>query len=174
MAFFDKLKSGLSKTKNAIMGQIDDLFKSFVKVDEDLLDELEELLICADVGVGATEEIIEELRERIKDGRLKEKDETLDTLKEMLKEMIGKGGPLDLSGTPSVILVIGVNGVGKTTSIAKIANKLKSEGKDIVLAAAEHSAQRRSTSLRYGRAVSVSTLSSRARAPTLRRLCLML
>ena len=137
MAFFDKLKSGLSKTKNAIMGQIDDLFKSFVKVDEDLLDELEELLICADVGVGATEEIIEELRERIKDGRLKEKDETLDTLKEMLKEMIGKGGPLDLSGTPSVILVIGVNGVGKTTSIAKIANKLKSEGKDIVLAAAD-------------------------------------
>ena len=137
MAFFDKLKSGLSKTKNAIMGQIDDLFKSFVKVDEDLLDELEELLICADVGVGATEEIIEELRERIKDGRLKEKDETLDTLKEMLKEMIGKGGPLDLSGTPSVILVIGVNGVGKTTSIAKIANKLKSEGKDVVLAAAD-------------------------------------
>ncbi len=137
MAFFDRLKSGLAKTKNAIVGQIDELFKSFVKVDEDLLDELEELLICADVGVGATEEIIEELRERIKDGRLKEKEETLDTLKSMLKEMIGEGGALNTASSPSVILVIGVNGVGKTTSIAKIANSLKSQGKDVVLAAAD-------------------------------------
>ncbi len=137
MAFFDKLKSGLSKTKNAIVGQIDELFKSFVKIDEDLLDELEELLICADVGVGATEEIIEDLREKIKNGRLKEKDETLGALKDMLKDMIGEGEPLKMSTTPSVILVIGVNGVGKTTSIAKIANQLKSEGKDVVLAAAD-------------------------------------
>ena len=137
MAFFDRLKNGLAKTKSAIVGQIDELFKSFVKVDEDLLDELEELLICADVGVGATEEIIEELRERIKDGRLKEKEETLATLKDMLKEMIGDGGALNMSTTPSVILVIGVNGVGKTTSIAKIANSLKMQGKDVVLAAAD-------------------------------------
>ena len=137
MAFFDKLKSGLSKTKNAIVGQIDDLFKSFVKVDEDLLEELEELLICADVGVGATEEIIEALREKVKDGRLKEKEETLSALKDMLKEMIGEGAELDLASNPSVILVIGVNGVGKTTSIAKIANSLKSQGKSVVLAAAD-------------------------------------
>lgn len=137
MAFFDKLKSGLSKTKNAIFGGIDELFKSFVRVDEDLLDELEELLICADVGVGATEEIIEALRDKIKDGRLKEKEETLAVLKDMLADMIGEGEPLDLSTTPSVILVIGVNGVGKTTSIAKIANSLKKEGKEVVLAAAD-------------------------------------
>lgn len=137
MAFFDKLKSGLSKTKNAIFGGIDELFKSFVRVDEELLDELEELLIGADVGVGATEEIIEELREKIKDGRLKEKEETLKVLKDMLAETIGEGEPLDLATTPSVILVIGVNGVGKTTSIAKIANSLKKEGKDVVLAAAD-------------------------------------
>ena len=117
MAFLDKLKAGLSKTKNAIFGQIDDVLKAFVRVDEELLEELEELLICADVGVGATEEIIDELREQIKDGRLKEKDQVVDALKGILSEMIGEGKPLTLETTPSVVLVIGVNGAGKTTSI---------------------------------------------------------
>ena len=137
MAFLDKLKAGLSKTKNAIFGQVDNVLKAFVKVDEDLLDELEELLICSDVGVNATEEIIDELRERIKDGRLKEKDQVTDALREILGEMIGEGAPLNLSSTPAVILVIGVNGAGKTTSIGKISNRLIKSGKKVVVAAAD-------------------------------------
>ena len=137
MGFLDKLKSGLSKTKNAIFGQIDEVLKAFVKVDEDLLDELEELLIMADVGVGATEEIMERLREDVKEGRLKEKDQVIDALKTILSDMIGEGGDLDLSTTPSIILVIGVNGAGKTTSIGKISNRLISKGKKVVVAAAD-------------------------------------
>ena len=137
MAFLDKLKAGLLKTKNALFGGVESILKSFVRVDEDLLEELEEVLICADVGVGATEDIIEELRERIKDGRLKEKDQIMDTLREILTDMIGEGQPLKLETTPSVVLVIGVNGAGKTTSIGKIANSLKRSGKKVVVAAAD-------------------------------------
>ena len=137
MGFLDKLKSGLSKTKNAIFGQIDNVLKAFVKVDEDLLEELEELLIMSDVGVNATEEIIERLREQIKDGRLKEKEQVTAALKEILTDMIGEGGDLNLSTTPTVILVIGVNGAGKTTSIGKISNRLIKRGKRVVVAAAD-------------------------------------
>ena len=137
MGFLDKLKSGLSKTKNAIFGQIDNVLKAFVKVDEELLEELEELLITSDVGVNATEEIIDRLREQIKDGRLKEKDQVIDALKEILTDMIGEGGELELSSTPSIILVIGVNGAGKTTSIGKISNRLIKKGKRVVVAAAD-------------------------------------
>ncbi|MBR5615651.1 MAG: signal recognition particle-docking protein FtsY [Clostridia bacterium] len=137
MAFLDKLKAGLMKTKNALFGGVQNILKSFVRVDEDLLEELEELLICADVGVGATEDIIDELRDRIKDGRLKEKEQVMDTLREILTGMIGEGEPLKLETTPSVVLVIGVNGAGKTTSIGKIANSLKRSGKKVVVAAAD-------------------------------------
>ena len=137
MAFLDKLKAGLSKTKNAIFGQVDNVLRAFVKVDEDLLDELEELLICSDVGVNATEEIIDELRERIKDGRLKEKEQVTEALREILSDMIGEGEELKLTTTPSVILVIGVNGAGKTTSIGKISNRLIAGGKKVVVAAAD-------------------------------------
>jgi len=137
MAFLDKLKSGLSKTKNALFGQIDNVLKAFVRVDEDLLEELEELLIMSDVGVNATEEIIERLRDEIKSGRLKEKEQVMDALKAILEDMIGAGGRLDLSGAPTVILVIGVNGAGKTTSIGKISNRLISSGKRVVVAAAD-------------------------------------
>ena len=137
MVFLDKLKAGLSKTKNAIFGQINDVLKAFVKVDEDLLDELEELLITSDVGVGATEEIIERVRDEIKEGRLKEKDQVISTLKNILSDMIGEGEALNLSTTPSVILVIGVNGAGMTTSIGKISNRLILSGKKVVVAAAD-------------------------------------
>ncbi len=136
-SFWSRVKEGLTKTKNAIFGQIDDLLKNFVKVDEDLLEELEEVLICADVGVNATEEIIEELREQIKDGRLKEKEQITETLRKILEGMIGEGEPLKLETSPSVILVIGVNGVGKTTSIGKISNQLRKSGKKVVVAAAD-------------------------------------
>ncbi len=136
-SFWSRVKAGLSKTKNALFGQINDLLKNFVKVDEDLLEELEELLICADVGVNASEEIIGELREQIKDGRLKENDQVMGALQSILERMIGEGEPLKLDTVPSVILVIGVNGVGKTTSIGKIANRLRKEGKKVIVAAAD-------------------------------------
>ena len=137
MRFFEKLKAGLQKTKNAIFGKIDTLFKHFVRVDEDLFDELEELLITVDVGVSTTEEILDRLREEVKDNRIKEPEEVKTRLYAILKDMIGEGEPLRLSTKPSVILVIGVNGVGKTTSIGKIAHQLKKEGKKVLVAAAD-------------------------------------
>ncbi|MBQ7500326.1 MAG: signal recognition particle receptor subunit alpha, partial [Clostridia bacterium] len=121
MSFFDKLKQGLKKTKNAMFKPIQNLFR-LRKFDDDMLDELEEILITSDIGVAASEQIMDELRDRIKSDRLKESEEVLAALKEIISDMIGEGEPLILNTTPSVILVIGVNGVGKTTSIAKIAN----------------------------------------------------
>ncbi len=137
MGFFEKLKEGLSKTKNAFVSQVDNLFKSFVKVDEELFDELEELLICADVGVGATEEILDKLRDRVKSERLTDGEQVKAALREIMADMIGEGEPLKLGTKPSVLLIIGVNGVGKTTSIGKIAAQLKADGKKVVVAAAD-------------------------------------
>ena len=137
MGFLAKLREGLSKTKNAIFGKIDALLKMFVKVDEDLLDELEELLITADVGVGATEEILDRLREEIKEGRLKEPAQIKDALKVILADLIGEGDVLHLDTTPAVVLIIGVNGAGKTTSIGKISKRLRKAGKKVVVAAAD-------------------------------------
>lgn len=137
MGFFDKLKAGLAKTKNALFGRLDQLFRGFSKVDEDMLEELEEVLITADVGVGPTEKIIDGLRGKIRAEKITEPEKVKAALEEILVSMIGDGEPLVLDTKPSVILVIGVNGVGKTTSIAKIANLLKSEGKSVILAAAD-------------------------------------
>ncbi len=137
MGFFDKLKSGLTKTKDAVFGQIGGLFRNFVRVDENFLDELEEILICADMGASVADSVVDELRERIKDERLDGPEEVNGALKEILRSKIGDGEGLDLSTTPSVILVIGVNGVGKTTSIGKIAANLTREGKKVVVAAAD-------------------------------------
>ncbi len=137
MGFFDKLKNGLLKTKNAVFSKVDDVLKSFVKVDEDLLEELEEILICSDMGMECVEEVIDELRDRVKSGRLKEASEVKDALREILRDKVGEGDGLHLDTTPSVILVIGVNGVGKTTSIGKIAANLKENGKKVVVAAAD-------------------------------------
>lgn len=137
MGFFDKLKAGLAKTKNALFGRLDQLFRGFSRVDEDMLEELEEVLITADVGVGPTEKIIDGLRGKIRAEKITEPEKVKTALEEILVSMIGEGEPLVLDTKPSVILVIGVNGVGKTTSIAKIANLLKSEGKSVILAAAD-------------------------------------
>ena len=137
MGFFDKLKNGLFKTKSAIVDKIENVFKSFAKVDEDLFEELEELLISADVGVSCTEKILDNLRESVIDKKIKEPELVKDELFAILREMIGEHEPLNLSTKPSVILVIGVNGVGKTTSIGKIANELKHQGKKVVVAAAD-------------------------------------
>ena len=137
MGFLSKLREGLGKTRDALMGGIESVLRSFVKVDEDVLDELEEILITSDVGVGAAEEIIDELREKIKDDRLKTREDTMAALREIISGMIGEGEPLHLDTKPSVILVIGVNGAGKTTSVGKIAARLRSEGKKVVVAAAD-------------------------------------
>ena len=137
MGFFDKLKAGLTKTKNAFVEQVDNLFKSFVKVDEELFEELEELLICSDVGVNTTEEILERLRDRVKSERMTDGEEVKNALKEILADMVGEGSPLKLDTKPSVLLIIGVNGVGKTTSIGKISAQLKAEGRKVVVAAAD-------------------------------------
>ena len=137
MGFLDKLKAGLAKTKEGFLGQIKNVVKSFTRVDEDLLEELEELLICADIGVNSTEQIIDELRNRIKENRLSEQEDVMAALREIIEDMIGQGEPLKLGTKPSVILVIGVNGAGKTTSIGKISNILRQQGKKVVVAAAD-------------------------------------
>ena len=135
MGFFEKLKNGLFKSRNSFFGKIRTLFQS--GVDSDTLEELEEMLICADVGMEATEEILEKLRTVTKENKIKDPDAAVDALKAILIETLGETTPLQLNTTPSVILVIGVNGVGKTTSIAKIANVLKQDGKKVILAAGD-------------------------------------
>lgn len=137
MGFFEKLKQGLAKTKNAIFGKIDSLFKNFRRVDEELFEELEELLIGADIGFALTEKILDELRDIAKTEKIKESEEIKTRLYNILRDMLGEHEGLNLSTTPSVILVIGVNGVGKTTSIGKIAYELKNQGKKVVVAAAD-------------------------------------
>ena len=122
MNFFERLKSGLSKTKNSVLKQIDGIFSRFTRIDEDLFDELEELLIEADVGVETTMEILDTLRETLKEKRISDPDTAKAELVDILSGMIGEGEPLKICGGMTVILVIGVNGVGKTTSIAKITN----------------------------------------------------
>lgn len=137
MGFFDKLKKGLQKTKNLISAQMDSLFKSFVAIDEDMLEELEEILIASDVGAVTASEIIEDLRDVIATDGLTEASQAKKALNEILLKAIGQGEPLKLDTKPSVILVIGVNGVGKTTTIAKIANHLISQKKKVMLAAGD-------------------------------------
>ena len=137
MGFFEKLKQGLAKTKTAIFGKIDSLFKNFRRVDEELFEELEELLIGADIGFALTEEILDQLRDIAKTEKIKESEQIKERLYAILHEMLGEHEGLNLTTTPSVILVIGVNGVGKTTSIGKIAYELKNQGKKVVVAAAD-------------------------------------
>lgn len=138
MGFFDKLKSGLGKTKQTINEKINNVFSSFRKVDEELLEELEEVLVTSDIGMETSMEIIEKLRTKIKKEKIEDEADVKRALKEIMKEILDVAEPkLNLDTKPSVILVVGVNGVGKTTSIGKIANKLVKEGKKVVIAAAD-------------------------------------
>ena len=138
MGFFDKLKSGLGKTRSSLNEKINSVFSSFRKVDEDLLEELEEILIMSDIGVETSTEIISKLRERIKIEKLQDEESVKNALKEEMKNILDKEeNGLKLETTPAVILVVGVNGVGKTTSIGKIANNLRKSGKKVVVAAAD-------------------------------------
>ena len=138
MGFFDKLKEGLDKTKQTLNEKINDVFANFRKVDEDLLDELEEALIMSDIGIETSTKIIDELRTRIKKENIQDEEAVRRVLKEEMIKLLDVGDTaLNLATVPSVIVVVGVNGVGKTTSIGKIANNLKKSGKKVVIAAAD-------------------------------------
>lgn len=135
---FDKLKDGLSKTRNVLTDKINEALKLAVTIDEDLYEELEEILITSDIGMDTTMEIIEKLREKIRKEKINDTELVIPTLKSVIKEMMMEGAEEeeDQEGK-KVLLVIGVNGVGKTTSIGKLAAKNKAEGKKVLLAAAD-------------------------------------
>lgn len=138
MGFFDKLKNGLNKTKTSLDEKISDAFKSFRKVDEEFLDELEEILIMSDVGMDTSVKIISNLRDRIKKEKIQDEEEIKQALREEIQKIFDETDvSLHLNTKPSVILIVGVNGVGKTTSIGKIANRLAKDGKKVVVAAAD-------------------------------------
>ena len=138
MGFFDKLKSGLGKTRNSFNEKINSVFSNFRKVDEEFLEELEEILIMTDIGVETSSEIISKLREKIKLEKIQDEDKVKEALKQEMQEILDKPQKdLNIETSPTVILVVGVNGVGKTTSIGKIANNLKTKGKKVVVAAAD-------------------------------------
>ena len=138
MGFFEKLKQGLSKTKTSFNEKINNVFSNFRKVDEDFLEELEEALILSDIGIETSQKIIGSLREQIKKQKIEDEEEVKNALRLIMQEIIDIAEPkLNLETKPSVILVVGVNGVGKTTSIGKIAAKLTREGKKVVIAAAD-------------------------------------
>lgn len=138
MGFFDKLKSGLAKTKDSFNDRINNVFSNFRKVDEEMLEELEEVLIMSDIGVDTSVKIINDLRTKIKKEKIENEEDVKLALKSIMKEILDVGdSSLHLETTPSVILVVGVNGVGKTTSIGKIASRLAKEGKKVVVAAAD-------------------------------------
>ena len=135
---FSRLIEGLSKTKNNIMGRVDDILKSYTKIDEDLLEELEEILITADVGLNTTMDIIDQLRNMIKKRGVTDPLEVRDLLKEIISGILTKGNPkIEIEPSPGIIVMVGVNGVGKTTTIGKLAQKYKNDGKKVMLAAAD-------------------------------------
>ena len=138
MGFFDKIKAGLTKTREALSGTLGSVFSGFSEIDDDFYDELEESLILADLGVDTSVKATDALRKRVREQHLKTTEEAKEALKEILVDMLSVGDTeLNLSTTPSVILVIGVNGVGKTTTIGKIATRLVNEGKNVLLVAGD-------------------------------------
>ena len=137
MSLFDKLKKGLVKTRSGIVNSIKGLLKSFKKIDEELFDEIEEILISSDVGVETTEKLMEELRERVKESKIKEPDEIITLLKQSMLDILLQGKTKEEMTYPAVITLIGVNGVGKTTTVGKLASKFIHEKKTVQIAAAD-------------------------------------
>lgn len=137
MGIFSKIKNGLKKTRDSMMKQVEGMLGSFQKIDEDLFEELEEILIMSDVGVATSGKICTLLRERVKAERITDPSLIKDEIKKIVADMVAGDEELHLSTAPSVILVIGVNGVGKTTTIGKLAANLKSDGKKVILGAAD-------------------------------------
>lgn len=137
MGFFDKIKNGLKKTKENMVQKMETVFHSFTKIDEELFEELEEILIMSDVGVNTSMKICETLRKRVKERGITDGSQVKGLLKEIMTEMLTGGEELKIDTKPSVILVIGVNGVGKTTTIGKLAANLQAQGKQVILGAAD-------------------------------------
>ena len=137
MGLFSKIRDGLKKTRTAVVGQIDSMLGSFTKIDDELYEELEELLVMGDVGVRTAEKIVDELKVRVKKEGITDPSHIHILLEAIIIEMLSGGEELDISTQPSIILVIGVNGVGKTTTIGKLAKQLTLEGKKVILAAAD-------------------------------------
>ena len=137
MGLFSKIKEGLKKTRENVSSSIEKMLHSFQKIDDELFEELEELLVLGDVGVPTAERICEECRRQVRERRISQPEEIYDLIREITADMMRGGEALDVSTKPSVILVIGVNGVGKTTTIGKLAHRLKSDGKRVILAAAD-------------------------------------
>ena len=137
MGLFSKIRDGLKKTRTAVVGQIDSMLGSFTKIDDELYEELEELLVMGDVGVRTAEKIVDELKVRVKKEGITDPSHIHILLEAIIIEMLSGGEELDISTQPSIILVIGVNGVGKTTTIGKLAKQLTLDGKKVILAAAD-------------------------------------
>ncbi len=137
MGLFSKIKAGLQKTKQSISNSVTSLINSFTKIDEELFEELEELLVMSDIGVKTSVEICDILRKKIKENGITDPNEIKRLMHEIIVDMLGEDDGLHLDTKPSVILVIGVNGVGKTTSIGKLAHNLKAQNKSIILGAAD-------------------------------------
>lgn len=137
MGLFSKIKQGLQKTRDSISNGVNSILNSFTKIDEELFEELEETLVISDVGVVTAEEICGQLRKKIKETGITDPSQIKGLMKEIIAEMLGEDEGLKLDTKPSVILVIGVNGVGKTTTIGKLASQLKADGKKVVLGAAD-------------------------------------
>ena len=136
MGLFSKISGGLKKTRESFAAKLNDVFK-FSKIDDDLYDELEEILVTADVGVNTSTAICDRLRQIVKEEKIKEPDEARRALKRVIRDLLGETPELILNTKPSLILVIGVNGVGKTTTIGKLAYNLKQQGKKVILGAAD-------------------------------------
>lgn len=137
MGFFSKIKEGLKKTRDNVVGQIDSMLKSFTKIDDELFEELEELLVMGDVGMATASKICDQLKERVKKDGITDPKVIHWLLEDITAEMLSGGEELVLNTKPSIILVIGVNGVGKTTTIGKLANSFVKDGKKVILAAAD-------------------------------------
>lgn len=139
LSFLSKLKSGLDKTRKGITDKIDDLFNNYGEIDDDLFDELEEILIVADVGMNTTMALIDRLKSTLKERKIKDTSEVKVVFKEVVRDMLLENNhvPFEITKTPTIIMVIGVNGVGKTTSIGKIAHRIKSDGKSVLIAAGD-------------------------------------
>ena len=171
MGFFDKIKAGLTKTREALSGTLGSVFSGFSEIDDDFYDELEESLILADLGVDTSVKAVGRLRKAVREQHLKTTEEAREALKEILVDMLSVGDTeLNLSTHPSVILVIGVNGVGKTTTIGKIAKQLTSQGKKVMLVAGD--TFRPPISWKSGRAEAAHPSSASTRARTRPPWCL--
>ena len=148
--FFEKLKNGLSKTRENITGKMNEVLGLAMTIDEDLFEELEEVLITSDVGYETSMELIERLRKKIRLQKVTEVEKVRDVLKEVVSEFMEDEEKIFEVKKPTILLIIGVNGVGKTTSIGKLAYKYKNEGKKVILLLQIHLEQQPSTSLKYG------------------------